>query len=94
MKTRQRKTISHCGRTSRILVEVSASIADRKHVAETQATLAKASTNLETLRKHFNYIQKECYGLTSARLCWVAIGWHGVGCRLWDTRQGLKMNCV
>ena len=24
----------------------------------------------------------KCYGLTSARLCWVAIGWHGVGRRL------------
>ena len=35
-----------------------------------------------------------CYGLTSARLCWIAIGWHGVGCRLWNTGQGLKMDCV
>ena len=30
----------------------------------------------------------------SARLCWVAIGWHGVGCRLWNTGQGLEMDCV
>ena len=29
--------------------------------------------------------QQICYRLTSARLCWVAISWHGVGCRLWDT---------
>ena len=36
----------------------------------------------------------KCYGLTSARLCWIAIGWHGVGCRLWDTGQGLEMDCV
>ena len=35
-----------------------------------------------------------CYGLTSAKLCWVAIGWHGVGRRLWDTGQGLEMDCV
>ena len=32
----------------------------------------------------------ECYGLTSARLCWIAIGWHRVGCRLWDTGQGAQ----
>ena len=38
--------------------------------------------------------QVQCYGLTSARLCWIAIGWHGVGRRLWDTGQGLEMDCV
>ena len=33
-----------------------------------------------------------CYGLTSARLYWVAIGWHRVGRKLWDTGQGLKLD--
>ena len=36
----------------------------------------------------------QCYGLTSVKLCWIAIGWHRVGCRLWDTGQGPKMDCV
>ena len=35
---------------------------------------------------------EEMVGLTSARLCWIAIGWHGVGHKLWDTGQGLKMD--
>ena len=30
-----------------------------------------------------------CYGLTSAKLCWIAIDWHGVGRRLWEDK-GLK----
>ena len=59
MTTRQKKTTGHCGRTNRTLVEVSASIADRKHVAETQATLFGASTNLETLRERLSHVQKE-----------------------------------
>ena len=59
MTIKQRKTTSHCGRTSCTLVEVSANIADRKNVAKTQATLAGASTNLETPREHFSHIQKE-----------------------------------
>ena len=59
MTTGQRKTTSYCGRTSRTLAKVSASIADRKHIAETHATLAGASTNLETPRKHLSHIQKE-----------------------------------
>ena len=49
-----------------------------------------ATDQSPTARKYL----KKCYGLTSARLCWVAIGWHGVGRRLWDTGQGLKMDCV
>ena len=51
MTTGQRKTTNHCGWTRRTLVKVFASIADRKHIAETQATLAGVSTNLKTLRE-------------------------------------------
>ena len=59
MTTGQRRTTSHCGRTSLTLVEVSASIANRKHIAKTQATLAKASTNPETPKEHLSQVQKE-----------------------------------
>ena len=37
---------------------------------------------------------RPCYSLTSARLCGIAIGWHGVDRRLWNTRQGLEKDCV
>ena len=66
MTTGQRKTISHCGRTSCTLVEVSTSIADRKHVAKTQATLARASTNLEMPKKRLSHVQKK---LKKINLC-------------------------
>ena len=59
MTTGQKKTTSHCGQTSRTLVEVPASIANRKHVAKTQATLARVFTNLKTPRKRLSHIQKE-----------------------------------
>ena len=59
MTTGQRKTTSHCGQTSCTLVEVSANTENRKHVVETQATLARASTNLETPRELFSHVQKE-----------------------------------
>ena len=57
--TGQRKTISHYGQTSCTLAEVFASIDNRKHVAEIQSTLARASTNLETPREYLNHIQKK-----------------------------------
>ena len=59
MTTGQKKTTSHCGQTSCTLVEVSASIANREHVAKTQATLAGASTNLETPRNYLSHVQKK-----------------------------------
>ena len=59
MTIRQRKTTSYHGRTSCTLVEVYASIANCKHVAETQATLAGAFTTLETPKKHLSHIQKK-----------------------------------
>ena len=62
----QKKTTSHCGWTSCTLVKVSASIVDYKHIAKTQATLARASTNLETPRKRLSYVQKE---LKKINLC-------------------------
>ena len=52
-----------------------------------------------TFQKYVNWVLRKeldqegvaySYGLTSARLCWIAIGWHRVGRRLWDTGQGLK----
>ena len=66
MTTAQKKITSYCGRTSCTWVEVSASIADRKHVAKTQATLAGAFTNLKTPRKRLSHVQKE---LVEINLC-------------------------
>ena len=60
----------------------------RKRKTYPNAALMHPSTTKAVLRL------PRCYGLTSARLCWIVIGWHGVGCRLWDTGQGLKMDCV
>ena len=59
MTIKQRKTTSHCGQTSRTLVEVPTNIDGCKHVAKTQATLAGASTNLKTPKEHLSHIQKE-----------------------------------
>ena len=53
----QKKTTSHCGWTSRTSVEVSASIANRKHVVKTRVTLAKASTNLKMPRERLSHVQ-------------------------------------
>ena len=59
MTTGQRKTTSHCGWTSCTLVEVSASIANCKHVVKTQATLAGASPNPRTPKERLSHIQIE-----------------------------------
>ena len=58
MTTGQRKTTSHCSWTSRTLVDVSANIANCKHVAKTQATLAGAFTNPEMPRECLSHVQK------------------------------------
>ena len=60
------------------------------------AFLSLQALNLHTQQENLGKPVKKniCYRLTSARLLWVAIGWHGVGRRLWDTGQGLKMDCV
>ena len=63
MMTGQRKTTSYCGQTSCTLLNVFASIDNRKHVAKTQARLAGVFTNLETPRKTprecFSHVQKK-----------------------------------
>ena len=51
MTTGQKKTTNHCSQTSCTLVKVSASIENCKHIAKTQATLAKIFTNLKMSRE-------------------------------------------
>ena len=59
MTTKQSKTTNHHGWTDCILVKVSVSIANCKHVAKTQARLTGASTNLVTPKECFSHVQKE-----------------------------------
>ena len=66
MTTKQKKTTSHCGRTSCTLVKVSTGIGNREHIAKTQATVAKAFTNLETPKEHLGHVHKE---LKEINLC-------------------------
>ena len=66
MTTKPKKTTSHYGRTSCTLVKVSAGIGNCEHIAKTQATVVKASTNLKTPKEHLGHVHKK---LKKINLC-------------------------